>query len=359
MNKARAMLDALMGPGRDAVIKDKAVSKEKFKDRSVCKSFLVGCCPLDKELLGGRRKFQPCDRLHSELMRDQFAAHPEVERLRPEYERLRLQDLEYCVRECENHIASERQRIREDLRRRKPALPGGVNDKLALMKRESSAMIQRAEDLDDDKLAEKQTLITRAAEMMKEREDYQQEETKKAIEALAPEEVCETCGVSYIGKDGDAAHHTFRIHDAYVLIRQQISELRPKLDELDRKRKLQKEEEPNKMEQSSDKERRREKDCSKEKARSKEKERSKDKGRSGDGDRKEKTGSRRREATTDSDARGDESRDRDRKGKRRRTRGRSESRGGGRRRRTSRRRGKSRSSSSSGSCSSRGRRGRR
>mmetsp|Transcript_33101 Transcript_33101/g.102771 ORF Transcript_33101/g.102771 Transcript_33101/m.102771 type:complete len:373 (+) Transcript_33101:129-1247(+) len=232
MNKARAMLDALMGPGRDEMVKDQAKKKEKFKDRSVCKHFLVGLCPLDKDMLGGKRKFNLCERLHSELMREQFEAHPEAKTLRGEYERSLLLELEYVVRECDNHIAAERTRIREDLRRKKPALPGPVNDKLAMMKRESSAMIQRAEALDDEHLVEKQALITKSAELMKERDEYQQKETQKAIDAVEPEEVCEVCGVSYTGKDGDAAHMSFRIHEAYARIRKYIDELRPRVESL-------------------------------------------------------------------------------------------------------------------------------
>lgn len=228
MNKARAMLDALMGPGRDEAVKDDGKNKEKFKDESVCKNFLVGMCPFDKDMLGGKRKFPVCEKIKSQMMRDQFEKHPEAATLRLEYEEKLLQDLEHCVRECESHVAKERTRIREDLRRKKPALPGFVNDKLAIMKRESSAMIQRAEALDDNELKEKEVLITKAAALMKEREEYQNAETQKAIDAVVPEEVCEICGVSYIGKDGDAAHLGFRVHDAYVRIRAKIAELRPK-----------------------------------------------------------------------------------------------------------------------------------
>mmetsp|Transcript_12515 Transcript_12515/g.18125 ORF Transcript_12515/g.18125 Transcript_12515/m.18125 type:complete len:140 (+) Transcript_12515:185-604(+) len=85
MNKARAMLDALMGPDRDSM--DKSNKKtEKFKDASVCKAFLVGRCPFDGTMLGGKRKFPVCDLLHSETMKAQLEAHPEAESLKLEYE---------------------------------------------------------------------------------------------------------------------------------------------------------------------------------------------------------------------------------------------------------------------------------
>lgn len=57
----------------------------------------------------------------------------------------------------------------EDVRRKKPPLPIQVNDRLAQMKRESSALVQRAEALDDDKLKEKEALMQQANEVLKER----------------------------------------------------------------------------------------------------------------------------------------------------------------------------------------------
>lgn len=243
MNKARAMLDALMGPNRDVIEKDKVTAKEKFKDRSVCKGFLIGLCPLDASLLGGKRSFNVCEKIHSEIMREQLKTHKDSESLTKDYEALSLQDLEYVVRECEGHIATEKQRIRTDVRRKKPPLPPAVNDRLSAMKRESSAMIQRAEQMDDDQIREKEALITKANELLKDREDMLESETKKAAESLEPEEVCELCGTSYIGKDGDAAHLKFRIHDAYVKVRARIDVLKPRAEEWERTKREKKDEE--------------------------------------------------------------------------------------------------------------------
>ena len=106
-----------------------------------------------------------------------------------------------AIRECEAHIActllfegfvslnkaAERTRIREalsfafrlwltalvnteDVRRKKPPLPIQVNDRLAQMKRESSALVQRAEALEDDQHQEKEALLQQANEVLKERQ---------------------------------------------------------------------------------------------------------------------------------------------------------------------------------------------
>eukprot|EP00435_Cladocopium_sp_Y103_P051211 s453_g15.t2 len=191
MHKTRAMLDALMGPGRNQLVKDEENAKEKFKDATVCKAYLVGCCPLDASLLGGKRKFAVCEKIHSDMMKEQLNKHPDAEQLKREYEKMLLRDLDFVIRECEAHIALENNRVREDVRRKKPPLPIQVNDRLAQMKRESSALIQRAEALDDDKLKEKEALTQQANEVLKEREEVLEEETKKAIAALPPHDICE------------------------------------------------------------------------------------------------------------------------------------------------------------------------
>mmetsp|Transcript_4096 Transcript_4096/g.7476 ORF Transcript_4096/g.7476 Transcript_4096/m.7476 type:complete len:309 (-) Transcript_4096:272-1198(-) len=274
MNKARAMLDALMGPGRDQVEKDGKSVKEKFKDATVCKSFLAGMCPFDASVLGGKRKFAVCEKIHSELMKEQLAKHPDAENLMREYEKESFRDLDFVIRECDAHIALENNRIREDVRRKKPPLPIQVNDRLAQMKRESSALIQRAEALDDDKVREKEALIQQANDVLKEREEVLEEETKKAIAALPPQVVCEVCGTAYEG-DG-AVHKKFRIHEAYTMVRARFSELKPRVEEWEKanKEKNGKEDEKPRKKENGKKEesksRARDKDREKERSRRKE-----------------------------------------------------------------------------------------
>eukprot|EP00913_Durusdinium_trenchii_P004000 g3705.t1 len=111
---------------------------------------------------------------------EQLNKHPDAEKLKREYERLSFREIEMVIRECEAHIALENNRMREDVRRKKPPLPIQVNDRVAQMKRESSALMQRAEALDDDKLKEKEALIQQANDVLKEREEVLEEETRNS-----------------------------------------------------------------------------------------------------------------------------------------------------------------------------------
>mmetsp|Transcript_68349 Transcript_68349/g.142863 ORF Transcript_68349/g.142863 Transcript_68349/m.142863 type:complete len:327 (+) Transcript_68349:70-1050(+) len=324
MNKARAMLDALMGPGRDELPKDEGQLKEKFKDRSVCKGFLIGLCPLDASLLGGKRNFGVCDKIHSEPMKDLFQKHPERDELTKSYEELSVRDLEAVCKECETHIGEERARIRTDVRRRKPPLPQTVNDRLSQMKREATQMVQKAEAMDDDQLREKETLTAKANEILKDREDLLEAETKKAAEAMEPEVVCEVCGSSYVGEEGNAAHLKFRIHDAYSKIRDRLAELKPRVEEWE-KQKREKKDEEHKKKRREEFEKAEKGDKKKSRARSSDKDRKHSRSR---GDRRRRSPSRSR--------RGSRSRGGNRGSRSRRER--SRSRGGGRDRRSRSRR---------------------
>jgi len=227
------MLDALMGPGRDAQLeKDKAKAKEKFKDSDVCKSFLVGMCPMEPAFLGGKRNFQACEKIHSEVMRQQFEAHPDTKDLRREYESALLASLKYAVGECEFRINKEKARMSDDWSRKKPPLPATIIDKLSKLKRESSSLVKAAEEIDDDRFQDKLAMTARANELAKEANDLEEVELKKAVETGVFEEVCEVCGTCFTGKTADAAHQQFKIHTAYKQIREKFAELDSRRAEL-------------------------------------------------------------------------------------------------------------------------------
>merc|ERR1712039_620096 len=154
-----------------------------------------------------------------------------------EYELACLHSLEWVVRECDGRISNERARIRDDWGRRRPPLPSKVIDVISKMKRESSAMFKQTEELDDDQIKEKEQLITRSAELMKDAEAYEEVETKRAIEAAVPEEVCDVCGTAYQGKASDTAHRQFKIHTAYAEIRDKLAQLPPNKAEWEKRKK--------------------------------------------------------------------------------------------------------------------------
>ncbi|CAE8680908.1 unnamed protein product [Polarella glacialis] len=110
-------------------------------------------------------------------------------------------------------------------------------------------------------------------------EEILEEETKKAIANNPTEVVCEVCGTSFEGEQGDAAHKQFRIHEVYKLVREKIEEIRPRVEEWEKMQREKKEQ----QQQGRSKGRDKDKDRGKDRDRDRDRERrSSDKGRGRD-----------------------------------------------------------------------------
>merc|ERR1711862_917194 len=109
------MLDALMGPGRDVAGKDP--NAKDWKDRTVCRGFLIGFCPFDKAVLGGKRTLDVCPKIHSETTRAKFEQDDDGKDesdFRVRCEEISLRDLEYVISECDAHCRREHERIKRE-----------------------------------------------------------------------------------------------------------------------------------------------------------------------------------------------------------------------------------------------------
>eukprot|EP00933_Yihiella_yeosuensis_P071479 TRINITY_DN79686_c0_g1_i1.p1 TRINITY_DN79686_c0_g1~~TRINITY_DN79686_c0_g1_i1.p1 ORF type:complete len:315 (-),score=71.06 TRINITY_DN79686_c0_g1_i1:130-1074(-) len=122
MNKNKALLDSLMGPGRDISKKDKRNSEPEFKGEGVCKDYLVGYCPhkaLGKLIKSYRAEFdresiiQPCTKLHSIGLKQEFLAHKDYEKYKRKYEESLARFLEKAVDEVEAKVAHEKRKVQE------------------------------------------------------------------------------------------------------------------------------------------------------------------------------------------------------------------------------------------------------
>eukprot|EP00439_Symbiodinium_sp_Y106_P080474 s569_g19.t1 len=242
MNKARAMLDALMGPQRD---QKKADNAEDWKDKSICKGYLIGFCPFDKSVVGGKRGIEPCDKIHSEVIREKFLATKDGKEgsdLRIKYEEYSIRDLEFCVQEAEAYGRREVERLRKEPRSK--ALPADVNQKISQMKRESTNLAQKANALEDCEARKKEELMKQSDDLLEEAKKYEKEEEEKVKANFRPL-ACEVCGTAYISNnEGEyEAHLRYKIHNSYAEIRARLKELKDKKAERDRILKEKKEEE--------------------------------------------------------------------------------------------------------------------
>eukprot|EP00435_Cladocopium_sp_Y103_P011868 s4028_g3.t1 len=252
MNKARAMLDALMGPQRD---QKKDENAEDWKDKSICKGFLVGFCPFDKSVVGGKRSMDPCDKIHSEVIREKFDAHKDGQdgsELRNKYEEYSIRDLEFAIQEAEAYGRREVERLRKEPRSK--ALTADVNQKISQMKRESLQLEKKANALDDCDARKKEELMKQSREVEDEAKKYEKEEEEKVKANFRPL-ACEVCGTAYVSnEEGEyEAHLKYKVHEAYTEIHARLKELKDKKAERDRIAKEKKEEERKKRKEEEGK----------------------------------------------------------------------------------------------------------
>ncbi|CAE7409344.1 crop [Symbiodinium natans] len=244
MNEARAMLDALMGPQRDVGKKGKQLSDD-WKDKTVCKSFLVGLCPYDKAVLGGiqKRDLRMCSKIHSDIIRDRFVQHAdgaEQSETRMEYEDECFNQCEEVLAEFETFSRKELERLKDDPRRR--VLSEEVAEKLKAMREEAAFKTKRSEDLDAMALTTggynnmSSTLRRQARELSAEADSLQKLEMRKSAEKLQPQ-ACEVCGMGYLDEEEYKAHLTFRVHEGYQQVRDKYEELEKKRAQRARKSK--------------------------------------------------------------------------------------------------------------------------
>lgn len=221
-----------MGPGRDEVKSD---TSQDWKDKTVCKPFLVGFCPFDRAVLGGKRTLQACEKIHSEVIRDRFNAHddgkPDSE-LRIKYEGYAIRDLEFACLECDGHSRKEIERLRTEPRSK--ALPPDANMRISGMKREAAQLLSRSEKLEDTEARQKETLKKQSEDLMEEAKLAEKEEERKVIENFRPK-TCEICGTPYLDQSEYDTHLGYKVHDSYKLVREKLTELKEKKAEREKK----------------------------------------------------------------------------------------------------------------------------
>lgn len=238
MQDARALLEALMGPARNQTAKDKELNERKdgkpeFADRKMCKRYLVAFCPRDWFTVN-KRQLEPCTKVHSEYFKNQFEAHPDVERYKSEYEDEFLTYLEKLVADCEKWIERERIRCKErGAGGKRVILPETEQKRVSEMEARYAKLIKEAEEKAEDSGS-----ATRAGELTE-----QAQVVKDLIDAVKArhthefpgEEVCEVCGIRYAlaasaaaDLHGKESHLNGKLHEGYTEIRRKVFELRDK-----------------------------------------------------------------------------------------------------------------------------------
>ncbi|GIY51669.1 putative RNA-binding protein Luc7-like 1 [Caerostris extrusa] len=230
----RAMLDQLMGTGRDG---ENNKFKVHFTDPRVCKSFLLGCCPHDI-LAATRMDLGECPKLHDLALRADYESAAQKKDYF--YDVDAMEHLQNFINECDRRTEQAKRRLAE------------TQEELSA---EVAAKLQRVHELAEQigkqlALAEKLGAEGNVEESMKTWEEVEELRKQKAV---AEQEyrnsmpassyqqqklrVCEVCS-AYLGiHDNDrrlADHFGGKLHLGFIAIRDKLKELKKGRLERDR-----------------------------------------------------------------------------------------------------------------------------
>lgn len=238
MDDARQLLDSLMGSCRNENLRDAEKKRgENFKERNICKLFLLGFCPHYEELfVSTKRDLGRCGKVHSEACRAEFESHPEKKRFQVEYDKELRQKLEDLVREADEWVARAKRNIQaanEDIQQT------GPNE---VAKAEITRLTEQAQSLfeEAERLAEGGN-ITESRYRLEQAEERRRKasEWEEKAKTLLTENVCEVCGSRMESGDPERArqrHADGKVHVGYERIRRVLAEVRARLGEESRER---------------------------------------------------------------------------------------------------------------------------
>jgi len=240
MDDARKLLDSLMGQTRDQSLDEATKTRGKnFMQDSVCKSYLLGFCPeseLSESKMLVKRNIRMCNKVHSDAMKSEYEAHPDVRKHKAEYEKQLLPVLEGLVREADAWVAREQANVQKadgpPERVTTNNMAPSVKETYEQLKDDMNKMMAAAEtEAEKGNVEGSKFKVTLANEIKSKIQELEEKHLVTYTVTHRGEDVCEVCGTRYEALTSTnharhAAHFTGKVHLAYVKIRDWVKSLR-------------------------------------------------------------------------------------------------------------------------------------
>ncbi|KAF8777513.1 putative RNA-binding protein Luc7-like 2 isoform X1 [Argiope bruennichi] len=227
----RAMLDQLMGTGRDG---ENNKFKVHFTDPRVCKSFLLSCCPHDI-LAATRMDLGECPKLHDLALRADF--ENAAQKKDYFYDVDAMEHLQNFINECDRRTEQAKRRLAET----QEELSAEVAAKLQRVHELAEQIgkhLAQAEKLGEEGNVEESMKIMEEVEEFKRQKSLAEQEYRNSMPASSYQQqklrVCEVCS-AYLGiHDNDrrlADHFGGKLHLGFIAIREKLKELKTEVNE--------------------------------------------------------------------------------------------------------------------------------
>ncbi|XP_041641543.1 LUC7 domain-containing protein [Cheilinus undulatus] len=284
----RAMLDQLMGTGRDG---DTMRQRIKFTDERVCKSHLLDSCPHDI-LSGTRMDLGECMKVHDLALRADY----EIASKEQEYffELDAAEHLQSFIADCDRRTELAKKRLAET-QDEISAEVAAKAERVHELNEEIGKLLARAEQLGGegnvDEAQQVLEMVEKTRALKKEAEDVYRNSMPASSFQQQKLRVCEVCS-AYLGlHDNDrrlADHFGGKLHLGFIEIREKLEKLRKAVVEKQERMRMRRREEREKedeRERQWEMEREREREREREWERERERERDRRRSRSRSGDR--------------------------------------------------------------------------
>lgn len=328
LDQTRALLDQLMGTGRDG---ENNKFKVRFDDPRVCKSFLLGCCPHDI-LSSTRMDLGECPKIHDLALKADF----EMASKRKDYfyDIDAMEHLQSFIADCDRRTELARRRLKETQEElsEEAAAKADVIHQLGEM---IGTKLAKAEEVGAQGNVDESLKLMQDIEDLKKKKSSAEVEYRNSMPASSYQQqklrVCEVCS-AYLGiHDNDrrlADHFGGKLHLGFITIRQKLTELQNSVQE--RRLQREKEREERRAKEKEEEERRKRRSKSSERKR-------RSRSRSRSRDRKKRRSRSRSSSRKRSRRRRSRSRSKDRRSRGRRSESRRKSRSRSRSKKRSRR----------------------
>lgn len=241
-DQIRAMLDELMGTGRDG---ENNKYKVKFDDPRVCKSFLLGCCPHDI-LSSTRMDLGECPKIHDLALR---ADYEQATKGKDYYYDIdAMEHLQSFIAECDRKTELAKRRLKET----QEELSEEANQKAEIIHQlceQIGTKLAKAETAGAEGHVDESLKLMEEVEELKKQKGQAEIEYRNSMPASSYQQqklrVCEVCS-AYLGiHDNDrrlADHFGGKLHLGFITIREKLEDLKKSVAERRAQREKEREE---------------------------------------------------------------------------------------------------------------------
>ncbi|XP_061713462.1 putative RNA-binding protein Luc7-like 2 isoform X1 [Cydia pomonella] len=226
----RAMLDQLMGTARNGEADRHGV---KFFDDSVCKSFLLQCCP--HEILSSTRMdLGECPKIHDLALRADYELASKTKDYF--YDIDATEHLEAFIADCDRRTSAAKQRLAETQEELSAEVTEKANSVHELAE-QIGQKLARAEALGEEGMVEESVKLMGEIDELRKKKAVAEQEYRNSMPASSYQQqklrVCEVCS-AYLGiHDNDrrlADHFGGKLHLGFITIREKLADLKKNLD---------------------------------------------------------------------------------------------------------------------------------